>query len=275
MIRGALKLTAFIAWTAFFYVLLALWVPVLRVLRFRETRWFATFFRAWGRGAARILGMRIEVKGQAPEAPFLLVSNHLSYVDVAVLASQVGGVFVARGDAARWPVAGAMCRASDTIFVDRERRADVAQALRQMETALGRGQGVVLFPEGTSSAGATVLPFRPSLLAAAARNRLPVSFASLTYVGPAGGPSARETVCWWGDMTLGDHLVQLFRLRGFTARVRFGRETLQESDRKVLAARLHAAVVAGFEPVRDEMSPDGISDRLTAGQESIRHGTAD
>jgi 1-acyl-sn-glycerol-3-phosphate acyltransferase len=216
--------------------------------------------------------MRMEVQGKPPRPPFLLVSNHLSYVDVVVLASQLGAVFVARGDVAGWPVAGAMCRAADTIFVDRDNRRDVERVLRRMEEMLRQGRGVVLFAEGTSSAGQTVLPFRPSLLAAAARSGLPVFHASLTYVAAPGGPSPATTVCWWGDMTMGRHVIRLFRLPGFSVKVRFGERAIRENDRKILAGKLHEAVCAQFEPVSAEVSPEGISGRLTAGPAGDQKG---
>jgi len=264
-VRGAVKLVVFVLWTSVFYLLLAVAVPLLNLARLPGTHWAASILRRWGRGSARILGMRMEVHGAPPQAPFLLVSNHLSYVDVIVLASQLGGVFVARGDAAHWPVAGALCRAADTIFVDRDNRRDVGPALRRMQEALERGRGVVLFPEGTSSEGRTVLPFRPSLLAAAAGSGRPVHYASLTYAAAPGGPSPSSTICWWGDMTIGPHLVQLFRLPGFSVKVRFGAHPVRHDDRKILAARLHEAVCARFEPVSAEVPPDGISGRLTVG----------
>jgi len=247
--RGALKLTAFVLWTLVCYLLLAVGVPLLNLLRLPGTLWASSIMRNWGRWGAWTMGMRMEVQGRPPRAPFLLVSNHLSYVDVVLLAAQVGGVFVARGDAARWPVGGAMCRAADTIFVDREHRRGVGEALRRMEEMLGKGRGVVLFPEGTSSSGQTVLPFRPSLLAAAARSGLPVFYTSLSYVAAPGGPSPADTICWWGDMTMGTHLVQLFRLSGFTAKLRFGEHPIRCEKRKILAAKLHEAVRAQFEPI--------------------------
>ncbi len=263
--RGVFKLAAFVLWTLVFYLLLAVAVPLLNLVRLPGARWASSILRTWGRWGAWIMGMRMEVQGDPPRAPFLLVSNHLSYVDVVVLAAHLGGVFVARGDAARWPLAGAMCRAADTICVDRDNRQGVGHALRGMEKMLRQGRGVVLFPEGTSSAGQTVLPFRPSLLAAAARSGLPVSYASLTYVAAPGGPSPADTVCWWGDMTMGRHLVQLFRLPGFSVKVRFGGHAIRDNDRKILAGKLHEAVCAQFEPVSAEVSPGVISGRLTAG----------
>ena len=271
--RGAFKLVAFVLWTLQCYLLLAVAIPLLNLLRLPGTRWAPSILRTWGRWAAWIMGMRMEVQGQPPRAPFLLVSNHLSYVDVVVLAAQLGGVFVARGDAARWPVAGAMCRAADTIFVDRDSQHGVGRALLRMEETLRQGRGVVLFPEGTSSVGETVLPFRPSLLAAAARTGLPVFHASITYVAAPGGPSPANTVCWWGDMTLGRHLVQLFRLPGFSVKVCFGGSAIRDNDRKILAKKLHEAVCAQFEPVSNEVPPGVISGKLSAGPAAGCKGT--
>ncbi len=93
-------------------------------------RWSALVFHRWARGATTILGVKIAVQGTLPIPPFLLVSNHLSYVDVLVFASQVKCVFVARGDVARWPVIGSLCRGVNTIFIDRQKRQDVATGER-------------------------------------------------------------------------------------------------------------------------------------------------
>ncbi|HKX45760.1 MAG TPA: 1-acyl-sn-glycerol-3-phosphate acyltransferase, partial [Planctomycetota bacterium] len=114
---------------------------------------------------------------------------------------------------------------------------------------LARGHTVVLFPEGTSSRGVEVLPFRPSLLEPAAGGGFPVVPAAVSYRTPAGAPPASRAVCWWGDMTFAGHFVRLLGLPGFDARVAFGSEAPREPDRKVLADNLWQAVRAQFEPV--------------------------
>ena len=94
-----------------------------------------------------------------------------------------------------------------------------------------------------------MLLFKPSLLETAVRARLPLSYASLTYETPPSAPPARQAVCWWGNMTFVSHMLGLFRLPGFSAKVTFGRETLEEVDRKDLASRARQAVLSQFQPV--------------------------
>ena len=106
----------------------------------------------------------------------------------------------------------------------------------------------MLFPEGTSSGGDQVLPFRPSLLEPAARGGLPVAHASLRYISPEGFPPASESICWWRDMPFGSHVLSLLRLPRIRAEVRFGPELLRGRDRKELAHRLWEATKAQFEP---------------------------
>ena len=121
---------------------------------------------------------------------------------------------------------------------------------------------MVLFAEGTSSAGEEVLPFRSSLLEAAAGSRRPVCYASLSYQTPKSAAPAGTAVCWWGDMVFVDHLIKLFALPGFEARLRFGDETVQDDDRKALAAKLHQAVSRQFQPTSDHVPAATNSGRL-------------
>ena len=195
------------------------------------------------------MGARIESRGAAPEAPFFLVTNHLSYVDVLVLASRVDGVFIAKSDVAGWPIVGALCRSVGTLFVDRRARRDLPRALAAIDRTLAAGQGVVLFPEGTSTRGEEVARFHPSLLEVAARGRHPVSYASLGYVTADGAAPADLAVCWWGDMEFAGHLWGLLALPGFRATLAFGDERIQDDDRKRLALRLRQAVAGLFTPV--------------------------
>jgi 1-acyl-sn-glycerol-3-phosphate acyltransferase len=193
--------------------------------------------------------MRVASSGRAPSPPFLLVANHLSYVDVVLLMSRVEAVFVARADVAGWPVLGRLARAAGTIFVARERARDLPRAAARIERALRGGAGVVLFPEGTSTEGAEVLPFRPSLLSAAVSAGAPVAWAALTYATPRGTPSARRAVCWWGEMRFAGHFLRLLALPRFDARVVFGAGPVAGGDRKEIAARARRAVAATFVPV--------------------------
>jgi len=213
----------------------------------RRTQRFV--LRTWARSCAATVGLRVTLRGRAPEPPFFLVCNHLSYLDVIVLMGVVDGTLLAKAEIARWPVIGFLARTSGTLFVERARRGDLRRVLGEIEAALADGRGVVVFPEGTSSAGEGVLPFLPSLFEAPLRARIPVHAAALTYRTPAGGPPAHQAVCWWGEMTFCDHLYALLGHSGLEAGLAFGAEPVAAVDRKGLARAAHGAVESLFTPV--------------------------
>jgi 1-acyl-sn-glycerol-3-phosphate acyltransferase len=199
--------------------------------RFRER-----LFRATSRRLLALLRAEVRVSGPLPAPPFLLATNHLSYVDVLVLASRMPVRFVAKAEVRRWPLLGPICRGFGTLFIDRSDRRDIPRVLAEIERSLARGEGVILFPEGTSSSGESILPFRSPLLALPARLGLPVHAAALRYDPPS--------VCWGGKTPLASHLLSLFRLEHIEATVAFAPEPMVDGDRKRLAERLREAVLA-------------------------------
>jgi len=221
----------------------------------RVRRWL---FRAWGRLTLGAIGLRVSVRGSVPQRPFFLVSNHLGYLDIAVLSSLLDAVFVAKSDVRAWPLLGPAVSLFDTIFVNRTRRADVPRVNVDIAQALARGDGVVMFPEATSSDGADVLPFKPALLAYPATAALPVACAALRYGTASGEPPAATALCWWGDMPFLPHLLGLLGVRGKSVTVTFADAPVQDGDRKRLAVRLRDAVVACLPPaglpVMDEVT---------------------
>src|SRR6266403_2862272 len=109
----------------------------------------------------RIFHAQVRATGPIPKSG-LLVSNHLSYLDIMVLCSLAPSIFVAKREVKHWPVFGWFARLGGTLFADRERRTQVGQLANAMRSVLNQGALVVLFPEGTSSDGQTVLPFKSS-----------------------------------------------------------------------------------------------------------------
>ncbi len=209
--------------------------------------------RRWARAVLRIFGAQVDASGPAPRAPFLLVSNHLGYFDIPLIASQVNCTFVAKHQVASWPVLGRICADMDVIFLQRDGTlADLARVNGLIAQRLAAGGSVAFFPEGTSSAGARVEPFHAPLLAAAARLNIPVHYAALSYTTLPGEVPAHLSVCWWGGMEFVEHLKVLLNLSGFRAILRFGASPVHGQDRKRLTRQLHELVSGLFTPVVDE-----------------------
>lgn len=199
---------------------------------------------AWlSRSASRhiqIFGYTVDIAGEIPRNG-LLVSNHLSYLDILAICSAAPSVFVSKADVKRWPVFGLLATLGGTVFIERERRTHVGEVNREIESALADGVLVVVFPEGTSSDGQTVLPFRASLLEPALRGGHAISVSCIHYDLPDG--DAAKEVCYWGDHTFFTHLVNLLGKKSVHATLRFGKFQRTTDDRKELAKQLHAAVV--------------------------------
>jgi 1-acyl-sn-glycerol-3-phosphate acyltransferase len=248
-LRATIRLIALCAVTCGMYLLLIAGLAFTFPSRHARVIWRGIILRGWAKATAAFLKIRIAAYGAPPRAPFFLVSNHLSYVDIVVLASQFRCSFIAKKDISRWPVIGLLCQSIETIFINREDRRDIPRVNRQVERVLAEGRGVVLFAEGTSSEGATVLPFKPGLLESAARAGFAVSYAALSYRVPGDETPAYLSVCWWGDMTFIKHLFGLLRLREINATLIFGLDMIRDVDRKALASKLHAAVKQEFIPV--------------------------
>lgn len=223
---------------------------VFRFLIPNKIYWRQLVFGTWARLFVRIARMRIEVNGAPPQAPFFLVSNHLSYVDIMAIRAVVTGVFVAKAEIRDWPFAGRIVRDMGAVFIDRSRRRDIPRAGAEVIDRLNDGEGVIVFPEGTSTRGEDVLPFNSSFLEFAARTDLPVSYVSLTYRTNAGDPPASTIVCWWEEISFAAHMLRLFTLRhGFSAVLTFGDAPVVNTDRKVLANELRRKVRERFVPV--------------------------
>jgi 1-acyl-sn-glycerol-3-phosphate acyltransferase len=183
-----------------------------------------------------------------------LVANHLSYLDILVFSALSPCVFVSKKEVRSWPLFGLMAWMAGTVFVDRNRSADTHRANHEMTEALADGAVVVLFPEGTSSDGTGVLPFRPALFEAAVKSEADVSSACISY--EVKGGSVSNDVCYWGSMTFFPHLLRLLSKAKIQAKVRFSDEIRRFSDRK-LAAQVTQSVVASLAGFREELGRTG------------------
>jgi len=199
----------------------------------------ASWLQTACRRVLRILNVKVQTYGPIPSEG-LLVSNHLSYLDILVLSALTPSIFVAKREVKNWPIFGWFARMAGTLFTDRERRIQVAPLSRDLRAVLDRGGLVVLFPEGTSSDGRTVLPFKSALLEPTTTSSYRLSAGSIAYQLEHG--DVGEEVCYWKDMTLIPHLLNLMSKSRIEALVRFSELRMRTGDRKQAARQLHAEV---------------------------------
>ncbi len=171
----------------------------------------------------------------------LLIANHLSYLDIVLIAALTPVRFVCKSEVKSWPVFGFFARCGGSIFINRTRRTETTRANGELTIALNGGQLSVLFPEGTSTGGTSVLPFKSSLLEPVVGADQLVFVAHISYALAEG--KVADDVCYWGDMTLLPHLFKLLGKRGLRARIAFAPITKRPSDRKELAKQLHREVL--------------------------------
>ena len=163
--------------------------------------------------------MNIKTKVLGPHTLFssdgqgaFLVSNHLGYVDGLVLGALFPVVYVGKAEMKKWPLIGLMSEISGTIFIDRQKKNHIAEYIEVMAGVLQGGANILFFPEGTSTNGEMLLPFKSSFFEAPLMTAAPVAPISLIYRSIDGAPVTKEnrdSVYWYGDMTFADHLFRL------------------------------------------------------------------
>ena len=201
-----------------------------------------------------ILDAKVTVKGeQVKEGAVLFVCNHASYADISLIGAHIRGSFVAKAEVAKWPLFGICAKLSRTVFVDRRARYARQQA-EEMKRRFERGDRLILFPEGTSSDGNRVLPFRSSLFATAEIEIdgkpvavQPVSLAYTRLDGIPMGRHLRPFFAWYGDMEMFSHLWGIVGVGRSTVVLEFHKPvTIRDfPSRKALAAYCQSVVAAG------------------------------
>lgn len=201
--------------------------------------------RRWLADACRLLGVDIEVAGSMQTGPVLLVANHISWLDVLVIGALTGPAFVAKAEVAGWPVLGRLARQAGTLFVQRGSHASAGHTLDLMTWRLVRGLPVVIFPEGTTTAGDRVLRFRGRLFQAASRAGCPVQPVALSYRCADGtvGP-----VPYTGAQTFVANLWMLTAEPAVTARLALLPPLAGRVEEPLLAGRAQTAIREALYP---------------------------
>ncbi len=258
-------------------IVAALSVAVMRCAGRRDGATKRRATRAASAAILRALGVRVRRRGRPPAPGALVVANHLSYLDVLVLASATDARFVAKREVASWPVVGGLARAAGTLFVDRASAAALPEIARSVADAVLRGETVILFPEGTTGDGSAVLPFRSALLADVARRGVSVVPIALRYRCEPPHDVATD-VAWCGDRTLLPHLAALPDVAGLRCELIVG-SPRRDRDRKRLAEALRADVLRlkaerTVASLRGDPSVPDADQRLSAAPAAIFNGRA-
>jgi 1-acyl-sn-glycerol-3-phosphate acyltransferase len=212
--------------------------PRLSVVQ-REMR-----IQAWSLELLTHLAIKLVVHGQPPQTgPVLLVANHISWLDIAVMHATRHCRFVSKADVRRWPVVGTLAGGAGTLFIERNSRRDARRVVHYMTECLRQGDVLAVFPEGTTGDGTHVLPFHANLLQAAIATHVPVQPVALHFADTATGAMS-FTPCYVGDDTLLQSLWRTLKASGIVAVVSFGVPQLDQGrDRRVWAADLREVVV--------------------------------
>jgi lyso-ornithine lipid O-acyltransferase len=203
----------------------------------------AVWIHVWCRRLVRAIGVEVGVVGELPVCG-AVVSNHLSYLDILLYSAMRPFVMVAKLEVRGWPLFGWLTSRAGTVYVTRGGGPSTYQGVNAaMAEAYASGLPVLFFPEGTTTDGSGVLPFRRGLFHSVLNEGVPLRVAALRYSLEDAGGSVEENVCWWGDALLAPHLWRLLGLKKIRAEIHFGGEVRERMDRFVLSEGAREQVI--------------------------------
>ena len=211
---------------------------------------------AYHRRCAGLLGLQLRTHGTLSTArPTLFVCNHATYLDIVTLGATLPASFVAKSEVAGWPFFGLLAKLQRSVFVDRRPRSTAGQR-DAMQMRLESGDNLILFPEGTSSDGTRVLPFKSALFSVAEREvngePLVVQPVSIAYSAIDGLPTGRAhmpRIAWYGDMGMAGHIWNALGLGRISVDIVLHRPTsfAEFANRREMAQICHETVAGGVE----------------------------
>lgn len=223
--RRYIKLVLFLLVSFFFLIAVSLFRLIWFLVHVQRLNIQARITQQWAKVLLFVLGIRVEKlfhHHRLHHRHFLIVSNHQSYLDVIVIASLFPTLFVAKKEVKQWPLLGWLPLLGGTVFIDRQAFRGGMQSAKEITSVLAKGVSVNIFPEGTSSDGTKVFPFKPSLLKAAIDSQTSVLPLSINYLLVNGTPmnnESRDSVCWYGAMDFLPHFWNLLAVESAVAAV--------------------------------------------------------
>lgn len=245
-LRRVLKIAAIVVWTLIWFV--PVWIPYLLKLERIRARLVSGYYH----GIGQILGLHVRIHGMPDKRrPLLVVSNHVSYLDILALGGTVPVAFTPKSEIAGWPIIGYFCKMAGCVFIDRRPRT-VGQHRKALENALRWGSQMVLFPEGTTGLGTALLHFHSAFFSMVEWVRtdlgveLPIQPVCIAYHALDGMPlttATREQVAWIGEADFGPHIMALFGHRSIDVSITFLPSfDAGPADRKMLASRCETEI---------------------------------
>ncbi|MBB5055704.1 1-acyl-sn-glycerol-3-phosphate acyltransferase [Granulicella aggregans] len=208
----------------------------------------AIWIHGWCRRIVSAMGIKVTVTGWLPESG-AVVSNHLSYLDILLYSATRPFIMVAKSEIKGWPLLGRLTAQAGTVYVDRGGGPPTYPAVnRAMAAAYQRGLPVLFFPEGTTTNGEGVLPFRRGLFHSVLNNGIVMRTAALrlSIHGENGAAIVADDVCWWGDAYFGPHIFKCLGLEGLAAQIDFNDTPVEGADRFVLSENAQARVAESY-----------------------------
>jgi 1-acyl-sn-glycerol-3-phosphate acyltransferase len=201
--------------------------------------------QTWARTLLKRLDVELKMVGAPPrQGPLLLVSNHISWVDIVALHAVCHCRFVAKADVKQWPLIGILATGGGTLYVQRESRRDAMRVVHRMAQALRAGDILAVFPEGTTGDGESVLPFHANLIQAAISANSPVQPVAIQFVDTRSGTPS-QAVNYMGDESLVSSIWRTLSARDLCAVVAFGEvQRADGRDRRAWAQELRSEIVA-------------------------------
>jgi len=225
--------------------------------------------RIWARILLRLMGIKVSAHGLNRDnlkSRYLLISNHQSYLDIAIIASVYPAVFVAKRELEKWPLIGLLARLGGTVFVDRGDTHDSVSCAYRVSRTLRDGSNVQIFPESTTSDGTQILPFKALFFASAIRAEaqiLPLTINFRIVNGEALNEQTRETLCWYGDADFLPHFWNLLKIDSAEVSLMFhepvkvsrkyGAEAIARRVQNVVASAFDGEKASAIEAARAEV----------------------
>lgn len=237
------------------YLIASLWIHLTVKEDMKRRPRFSSNASFYTNLCCRFFGIRTRVINAPPKkADGLFVGNHIGFIDIMAVNSILPCLFVTSKEMHETPVLGLITEFAGCIYTDRKKRGNILDELGEMVSYLKEGFRVVLYPEATSHNGEEILPFKRTLMSAAAHAGVPIRPYVFNFVNIQGEPfnlKWRDKVCWYGDMTFYDSLWRAFTVKYIVAEIEFLKPIYPQvnDNRKFIAESIRQSIVDRFRPV--------------------------